>query len=181
MRSFRSERFWKNKAIRKRGAALSPSFFFSLFCFFGKAQNLLCLRHLFRNLVFGTIPNFDSPSYSQCVLHRCRDHDPPSISTPQKATSLLFLNTLLYTRESNSIQRLWPWKKSVSLPTKSGHIRAAAPFVERHAESVIDTYNRYHLVFTLVAIIVHRLQLPNSIFTKPSAEILMRMVLIYRS
>ena len=52
---------------------------------------------------------------------------------------------------------------------------------KRRAESVIDTYNRYHLVFTLLAIIVHRLQLPNSIFTEPSAEILMRMVLIYRS
>ena len=64
---------------------------------------------------------------------------------------------------------------------QDGYIRAAAPFVERHAESAIDTYNRYHLVFTLLAVIVHRLQLPNSIFTEPSAEILMRMVLIYRS
>lgn len=74
-------------------------------------------------------------------------------------------------------------KTHIPLPrlSQDGHIRAAAPFVERHAESVIDTYNRCHLVFTLLAIIVHRLQLPNSIFTEPSAEILMRMVLIYRS
>lgn len=113
MRSFRSERFWKNKAIRKRGAVLSPSFFFSLFCFFGKAQNLLCLRHLFRNLVFGTIPNFDNPSYSQCVLHRCRDHDRISLAdfvlTAVIACShhAIDIDTtkLCYTRESRTASR----------------------------------------------------------------------------
>ena len=125
--------------IQKEELLQAPLFSFFLLGCFGRPKNFLCPRHVFRNLVFVIIPNLDNPSNGHCVFHRRWDNDrialtdfipaaviacsnhAINIDTAKSHFIVLSQNLVVRTR-IESIPRLWSWKKSVSLPTKSAQL-----------------------------------------------------------